>query len=240
MVYRVYNEILERLLLSIAVFGSLVLGLILLHEGASHTYRYEQDAVVIDLQSLGIGTSEIESRDVGIEDSKTGVKAIKDKQFMTSIEHKRFSQAEQTTQTKQMEQASLVLAETEKAEQRRTVVDTNYKPGDIVNIRCTAYYVSGVTASGEVTDYGMLAGKREWLNRSCNLYRSNPDGSKGELIGTFTFKDTGFGLERLGGIDYPEGTITAGMSIDMWHPTEESCYEYIRQYGDYVYMEFLN
>lgn len=115
-----------------------------------------------------------------------------------------------------------------------------YAAGDVINIRCTTYYVSGTTASGEQTRQGILAGKREWLNRECNLYRTNADGSKGELIGRYVFKDTGFGIDRLNGVNYPNGTISAGASIDMWHPTEEACWDYVSQYGDYVYLEFIN
>lgn len=106
-------------------------------------------------------------------------------------------------------------------------------------IRCTVYCDTGYTASGAWTTPGCLAGKREWLGKQCNLYKVNKDGSKGECIGTFTFKDTGFGLNELNGVYYEDGTIKNGASIDMWHPTEEQCWSWVAQYGDYVYMEFI-
>lgn len=106
-------------------------------------------------------------------------------------------------------------------------------------IRCTVYCDTGYTASGAWTTPGCLAGKREWLGKQCNLYKVNKDGSKGEYIGTFTFKDTGFGLDELDGVYYEDGTIKNGASIDMWHPTEEQCWSWVAQYGDYVYMEFI-
>ena len=107
-------------------------------------------------------------------------------------------------------------------------------------IRCTVYCDTGYTASGAWTEAGCVAGKREWLGKKCNLYRVNKDGSCGELIGTYTFRDTGFGLEELNGVEYPNGTIMSGASIDMWHPTEEQCWAWVAKYGDYVYMEFVD
>lgn len=110
---------------------------------------------------------------------------------------------------------------------------------DYMYIRCTVYCDTGYTASGDWTTHGCLAGKREWLGKQCKLYKVNKDGSKGEYIGTFTFKDTGFGLDELDGVYYEDGTIKNGASIDMWHPTEEQCWSWVAQYGDYVYMEFV-
>lgn len=121
-----------------------------------------------------------------------------------------------------------------------TLVNTEATETGIRKIRCTVYYDTGATASGEWTRSGILAGKHEWLNRDCILYRVNADGTMGEQIGTFTFKDTGFGLRHLNGKDYPNGTIKSGVSIDMWHPSEEECWNWIAQYGDYVYIEFIN
>lgn len=118
-------------------------------------------------------------------------------------------------------------------------LENTEKAVESMYIRCTVYCDTGYTASGAWTTSGCLAGRKEWLGKQCNLYKVNKDGSKGEYIGTFTFKDTGFGLEELNGVYYEDGTIKNGASIDMWHPTEEQCWDWVAQYGDYVYMEFI-
>lgn len=123
--------------------------------------------------------------------------------------------------------------------QYKIEIKTLRKEEEITYIRCTTYCDTGYTASGAWTTEGCLAGKREWLGKTCKLYRVTKSGEKGECIGTFTFKDTGFGLEELNGISYPDGTIKHGASIDMWHPTEDECWDWIAEYGDYVYMEFI-
>ena len=97
-------------------------------------------------------------------------------------------------------------------------------------IRCTGYNDIGYTRSGEWTREGIVAGKYEWLGMSCNLYRQNEDGTMGELIGTYEFLDTGYGIK---------GSLEKGTSIDVWHPTEEAVWDWMDEYGDYVYIEFI-
>lgn len=118
--------------------------------------------------------------------------------------------------------------------------DTIESKDDLQLIRCTGYVVKGYTKSGEWVRPGGVAGKQEWLGKSCNIYEVDPDGNKGDLIGTYDFNDTGFGLEELDGIYYPNGTIPEGMSIDIWHDTVDEVWEWASTYGDYVYMELLN
>ena len=97
-------------------------------------------------------------------------------------------------------------------------------------IRCTGYNDIGYTRSGEWTRHGVVAGKYEWLGQSCNLYRQNEDGTVGELIGTYEFLDTGYGIN---------GSLEKGTSIDVWHPTEDAVWDWMAEYGDYVYIEFI-
>ena len=97
-------------------------------------------------------------------------------------------------------------------------------------IRCTGYNDIGYTRSGEWTRHGVVAGKYEWLGQSCNLYRQNEDGTMGELIGTYEFLDTGYGIN---------GSLEKGTSIDVWHPTEDAVWDWMAEYGDYVYIEFI-
>lgn len=105
-------------------------------------------------------------------------------------------------------------------------------------IRCTCYTAKegARTASGQVVRKGIIAGKREWLQDEdllFILYKVNPDGSKGDLIGYFECKDTGFGMKESNG----KGSIQNGNSIDVFQPTLGECYEWIKENGDYVYME---
>lgn len=102
---------------------------------------------------------------------------------------------------------------------------------NMVKIRCTGYADHGVTKSGEITRHGVVAGKKEWLGNTCTLYTVDENGNPGEFIGTYEFLDTGYGIN---------GSIINGTSIDVWHSTEEAVWEWVRTYGDYVYMEMSN
>ena len=106
-------------------------------------------------------------------------------------------------------------------------------------IRCTGYCDYGQTASGEYVREGIIAGKKEWLGRTCNLYRVNEDNSIGELIGSYEFLDTGYGIKTKtsNGI---QGSLKLGKSVDVWHPTEDSIWDWMAEYGDYVYIEFTS
>lgn len=102
---------------------------------------------------------------------------------------------------------------------------------NIIKIRCTGYTDYGVTKSGEITHKGVVAGKKEWLGKKCTLYTVNSKGKPGEVIGTYEFLDTGYGIN---------GSLINGTSIDVWHHTEEAVWDWMRTYGDYVYMEMID
>lgn len=98
-------------------------------------------------------------------------------------------------------------------------------------IRCTGYCDYGYTKSGEYTRNGIVAGKEEWLGKSCYIYSINPDGSCGELIGIYEFLDTGYGID---------GSLIEGTSIDVWFPSEEAVWNWMWTYGDYVYIQIMD
>lgn len=102
------------------------------------------------------------------------------------------------------------------------------RQNNMVKIRCTGYSDYGVTKSGEITRHGIVAGKKEWLGKTCKLYSVDEYGNPGEVIGTYEFLDTGYGIN---------GSLINGTSIDVWHSTEEAVWDWVRTYGDYVYME---
>ena len=96
-------------------------------------------------------------------------------------------------------------------------------------IRCTCYTASegAVTADGSKPIEGYIAGKREWLSYLCVMYE-NDNGKVGNLIGYFDFRDTG-GAE----------TLKNGKSIDVYRDSLEGCYDWIAQYGDYVFVQII-
>lgn len=106
---------------------------------------------------------------------------------------------------------------------------------DAILIRCTNYLVTGTTASGEYTRYGVIAGKREWLYKYADLYSVSEDGEIGEYIGNFQFLDTGAGIDTDG--DGYGDSIINGTSIDVWQPSEQAMYQWVNTYGDYVYLD---
>ena len=96
--------------------------------------------------------------------------------------------------------------------------------------RVTCYHASsGVTASGTVPMMGRTVGaKREWIGSACLIYRCNPDGSIGELIGIFVVEDSG-SAKRV-----KEG------AIDVYRETYQQCKDWIAEYGDYCFVQVIS
>ena len=116
-------------------------------------------------------------------------------------------------------------------------INVNVKAADFSTpqkIRCTCYTSTegSVTASGEPVRVGIVAGKREWMGKTAVLYNMDM-----ELIGIFEFKDTGAGIDTDG--DGKGDSIKNGKSIDVYMDTMEDCRRWIRQFGDYVYLEII-
>lgn len=101
-------------------------------------------------------------------------------------------------------------------------------------IRCTCYTSTegSVTASGEAVREGILAGKREWIGKTAILYDLNMN-----IIGIYEFKDTGAGIDTDG--DGKGDTIKNGKSIDVYRDTLPRCKEWIKAFGDYVYLQIV-
>lgn len=98
-------------------------------------------------------------------------------------------------------------------------------------IRCSVSCTEGYTRSGEYTHEGVIGGKYEWLGRKCNLYALAEDGSIGDMIGSYEFLDTGYGID---------GSMEKGESVTVWVPNMDACWDWLDTYGDYVYMEFVD
>lgn len=108
---------------------------------------------------------------------------------------------------------------------------------EVVKIRCTCYCEHGITASGQKTRYGIVAGKKDWLGCVATLYQINEDGSIGEFIGQFEFKDTGAGMDTDG--DGKGDSIKNGQSIDVWINSLSEAYEWRDKYGDYIFIKII-
>lgn len=85
-------------------------------------------------------------------------------------------------------------------------------------MHATAYCLTGTTASGTTTRYGVCAtGNKNLIGNEAILYQRLPDGSKGKYIGTYIIEDTG----------------CSDHVIDVWKPNITECQEFM----DLVYQD---
>ena len=111
------------------------------------------------------------------------------------------------------------------------------RAAELEKIRCTCYTDEGVTASGAATRHGIIAGKREWLGNCAAIYSITEDGSVGDFIGYYEFLDTGAGMDTDG--DGKGDTIINGESVDIYRYTLKEAKNWIKTYGDYVYIKII-
>ena len=104
-------------------------------------------------------------------------------------------------------------------------------------VRCTCYIEHGITASERKTREGIIAGRKEWLGMAAVLYEVKEDGTLGDFIGYYEFCDTGAGIDTDG--DGKGDTIKTGNSVDVWQPSMESARAWVKEHGDYVYMQIV-
>lgn len=115
--------------------------------------------------------------------------------------------------------------------------NTTTNSSSLLKVSSTAYYdkyYTNSSASGVRLYYGCLAGKVSWLGRSCELYSCNSDGSVGNKIGDFVFRDTGYGQSTGYGSSRilrgkSIGTIENGTCIDVFFNTYAECIRYGRK-----------
>ena len=97
--------------------------------------------------------------------------------------------------------------------------------GDINKIRCTCYLPTGnPTASGVYPYEGIIAANKAHLGQIAALYTEDM-----VFIGYFECKDVGGhkGLKN-------------GTRIDVYRDTEESYRKWVKDYGDYVYIQWID
>ena len=112
-------------------------------------------------------------------------------------------------------------------------------------IRCTCYIDDGLTASGCVTRYGIMAARPDLIGKTACVNAVNEDGSIGEFIGYFEILDTGYGRETGEGKSKilkgkTLGTIEAGLTVDIFMPTMHQAEEWIDTWGDYVFITLVD
>lgn len=119
-----------------------------------------------------------------------------------------------------------------------TSLTSTAQSSELTKIRCTCYIDSGITASGQETRDGIIAGRRSDLGKVAALYRYNSDGSVGEFIGYYEFLDTGNGIDTDG--DGKGDSLKKGLSIDVYKYTLTEANDWIAEYGDYVYIKIID
>ena len=105
-------------------------------------------------------------------------------------------------------------------------------------IRCTCYCHDGITRSGQHTREGIVAGKKEWLGKAVALYECDDNNELGDFIGYYEFLDNGAGIDTDG--DGKGDSIKRGKSIDVYRYTLDDAKDWIKEYGDYVYIKIID
>lgn len=108
--------------------------------------------------------------------------------------------------------------------------------GNVVNlhddpqlIRCTCYTADedAITASGQTVREGIVAFKPEYVGKYTCIIYENDNGEVGKIIDVFEVQDTGGEL------------IKSGERIDVYRDSLEGCYDWISEYGDYVFIQII-
>ena len=101
-------------------------------------------------------------------------------------------------------------------------------------MRVTCYTSSegAITASGTTVREGIVAASRDYMDYVVILYDEDMN-----FVGFFEVKDTGAGIDTDG--DGKGDSIEKGLSIDVYRDTLDRCYDWIEEYGDYMYVQFV-
>ena len=120
-----------------------------------------------------------------------------------------------------------------------TAINARASDGDgLQKIRATCYCHAGITASGQYTREGIVAGKKDWMGKAVALYSCGEGDELGEFIGYFEVLDTGAGIDTDG--DGRGDTIKNGKSIDIYKYTLDDAKAFVKEHGDYVYMKLID
>lgn len=204
--------------------------------GAGLTRRSENDIsepiveMVANVEPIGAGFStalyaynyvDVESTDIPRVE-----KALEEKNEVSGnvAQNDQADESNQTGETTASDATNDELGETSKSDSATS--EDSEIPSEAFRVSSTAYYNpdENRTADGSQTIAGLtLAGKREWLGRSCRLYRLD-----GTCLGSYEFHDTGWGID---------GDILRGETVDIYFETYDECIQYGRRD---IYVEFLD
>jgi len=141
--------------------------------------------------------------------------------------------------------AGVVLAMTQALSSTPLPTDTIYIDGSTgieyneyypepKRMRVTCYTSSegAITASGAEVREGIVAAARKYMGYTVILYDEDMN-----FVGFFEVKDTGAGIDTDG--DGKGDSIKKGLSIDVYRYTLDRCYDWVDEYGDYMYVQLV-
>lgn len=215
--------------------------------GAEQTRTSENDIsepiveTVVNVKSIGAGYSLALYADDYVDIETNGIpkveKALDKKNEVKNnvIQNDQADESDQVEKTTAADSTINKLGETSEKireskvefnESNSATSENSKIPSGAFRVSSTAYYNpnGNRTTDGSRTIADLtLAGKREWLGKSCRLYRID-----GTCLGVYEFHDTGYGRD---------GDILRGETVDIYFDTRDECIQYGRQD---IYVEFLD
>ena len=98
------------------------------------------------------------------------------------------------------------------------------KEPELIKIRCTCYHYTGNPTKSGCMPYEGVISSNYYYGKTLILYDLDKN-----YIGVYEVKDSGVAE-----------TLKNGTSIDVYRDTLERCYDWIGQYGDYVYIQGID
>ena len=116
-------------------------------------------------------------------------------------------------------------------------IQTSATESGLRKIRATCYCEHGLTYSGCYTREGIIAGRKEDIGDVAAIYEVAEDGGVGDFIGYFEILDCGAGFDTDG--DGKGDSTIKGKTVDVFRNDMNGVNEWIKIYGDYVYIKII-
>ena len=116
-------------------------------------------------------------------------------------------------------------------------IQTSATAAGLRKIRATCYCEHGLTYSGCYTREGIIAGRKEDIGDVAAIYEVAEDGGVGDFIGYFEILDCGAGFDTDG--DGKGDSTIKGKTVDVFRNDMNGVNEWIKIYGDYVYIKII-
>ena len=94
---------------------------------------------------------------------------------------------------------------------------------ELIKIRCTCYCYTGNPTKSGCMPYEGIASSNYYYGKTFIIYDLDMN-----YIGVFEVKDTGSAK-----------SLKNGTSIDVYRNTLAGCYDWVAEYGDYVYIQLI-